>query len=81
MTRPACNVWRSVRFLEDRSAYELTFDKRKDAQFREGNKVMVVSAPLAVICLVRLMMVLLEGSHLRIGGLVCLTRLYRPTGV
>ncbi len=23
--------WRSVRFLEDKSAYELTFDKRKNA--------------------------------------------------
>ncbi len=30
--------WRNVRFLEDRSAYESTFDKRKNAQYRQGNK-------------------------------------------
>ncbi len=54
--------WRNVRFLEDRSAYELTFDKRKNAQYRQGNKVMVASAPLAVICPVRLMLDLKEHT-------------------
>jgi hypothetical protein len=50
--------WRNVRFLQDRSAYALTFDKRKNAQYRQGNKVMVASAPLAVVSPVRLMLAL-----------------------
>jgi hypothetical protein len=54
--------WRNVRFLADRSAYELSFDKRKNAQFRQGNKVMVASAPLATICPVRMMLALKEHT-------------------
>jgi len=55
--------WRNVRFLEDRSAFELlTFDKRKNAQFWQGNKVMVASTPLAVICPVWLMLALKEHT-------------------
>ena len=57
--------WWNVRFNEDRSAYKLTFDKRKNAQFRHGNKVMVASATLAVIYPMRLMLALKE----HIGGL------------
>ena len=54
--------WRNVHFLENRSAYELNFDKRKNTQYRQENKVMVASAPLAVICPVRLMLALREHT-------------------
>ncbi len=32
-------LWRNVRFVEDGSGFEISFDKRKIAQFRQGNKV------------------------------------------
>ena len=38
-------MWRNVRFLENGSGFEITFEKRKNAQFRQGNKVMVSSSP------------------------------------
>ena len=53
---------RNIRFVEDRSAYELTFDKRKNAHYRQGNKVMVVSAPLGVIRPVRPMLAFREHA-------------------
>jgi hypothetical protein len=53
---------RNVHFLEDRSAYEFTFDKRKNAQYRQGNKVMVTSTPLAAICPVQLVLALREHT-------------------
>ena len=49
--------------MEDRSAYDLNFDKRKHAQYyRQENKAMVASTPLAVICPVRLMLALREHT-------------------
>jgi hypothetical protein len=30
--------WRNVRFVEDGSGFEITFDKRKNAQFCQGNR-------------------------------------------
>ncbi len=49
-------LWRNVRFLEDGSGFEIIFEIRKNAQFRQGNKVMVASSPLAVVCPLRLLM-------------------------
>jgi hypothetical protein len=48
-------LWRNVRFEEDKSAFEITFDKRKNAQYRQGNKVLVASSPLSAVCPVRLL--------------------------
>jgi hypothetical protein len=48
-------MWRNVRFLENGSGFEITFEKRKNAQFRQGNKVMVSSSPLAVVCPLKLL--------------------------
>ena len=47
--------WRNVRFEADGSAFELTFEKRKNAQFRQGNKVMVAANPGGSVCPVRLL--------------------------
>jgi hypothetical protein len=51
MTLPASNI----RFEMDGSASEITFDKRKNAQFRQGNKVLVASSPLSAVCPMRLL--------------------------
>ena len=47
--------WRNVRFVADGSGFELTFDKRKNAQFRQGNKVLVASSPTEAVCPVRML--------------------------
>jgi integrase len=47
--------WKNVRFVEDGSGFEITFDKRKNAQFRQGNKVLVSANPSATVCPVRLL--------------------------
>ncbi len=49
-------LWWKVRFLENGSGFKITFEKRKNAQFRQGNKVMVASSPLAVVCPLQLLM-------------------------
>ncbi len=46
-------LWRNVRFVEDGSGFKISFDKCKNAQFRQGNKVLVASSPLAAVCPVR----------------------------
>jgi len=48
-------LWRNVRVEKEGSGYELSFDKRKKAQCRQGNKVLVDSSPLSAVCPVRLM--------------------------
>ena len=48
-------LWKNVRFEADGSGYELSFEKRKNAQYRQGNKVLVASSPLTSVCLVRLL--------------------------
>ena len=47
--------WRNVRFVPDGSGFEITFEKRKNAQYRQGNKVLVASCPDAVVCPMRLL--------------------------
>jgi hypothetical protein len=47
--------WRNIRFVEDGSGFEITFDKRKNAQFRQGNKVLVAANPSATICPLKLL--------------------------
>ena len=47
--------WRNIRFVEDGSGFEITFEKRKNAQYRQGNKVLVASCPGAVVCPMRLL--------------------------
>jgi len=45
----------NIRFVEDGSRYEIAFDKRKNAQLRQGNKVLVASNPSATVCPLRLL--------------------------
>ena len=47
--------WSNIRVEADGSAFEITFDKRKNEQFRQGNKVLVAASPLTAVCLVRLL--------------------------
>jgi len=49
-------IWRNVLFVEDGSGFDISFDKLKNAQFRQGNKLLVASFPLAVVCPVRLLL-------------------------
>jgi hypothetical protein len=44
-----------VRFEADGSGYELSFEKRENAQYQQGNKVLVASSPLTPVCPVRLL--------------------------
>ncbi len=48
--------WRNLRFVEDGSGFEITFEKRKNAQYRQGNKVLVASCPDAFVCPTRLLL-------------------------
>jgi hypothetical protein len=48
-------VWRNIRFEADGSAFEITFDKRKNSQYRQGSKILVSVVPLATICPVKLL--------------------------
>ncbi len=43
-------MWRDIRLEADGSAFEITFDKRKNSQFRHGNKVLVNALPNATVC-------------------------------
>jgi hypothetical protein len=52
----SCLLWRSVRFMEDGSGFEITFDKRKNAHYMQGNNVLVASFPLAAVCPMRLLL-------------------------
>ena len=47
--------WRNIRFEADGSAFEITFDKRKSCQYRQGNKVLVAALSHAAICPVRML--------------------------
>jgi len=60
-------LWRNVRFEADGSGYELSFDKRKNAQYIQDNKVLVASSPLSAMCPVRLLreMQIYTGSQVR----------------
>jgi integrase len=48
-------MWRNIRFEADGSAFEITFDKRKNCQYRQGNKVLVTALPNAAVCPVRML--------------------------
>ena len=48
-------LWRNIRFEADGGGYELSFDKHTNAQYQQGNKVLVASSPLSTVCLVRLL--------------------------
>ncbi len=49
-------LWRNIRAEADGSAFEITFDKRKNAQFRHGSKVLVAASPLLMVCPVRMLL-------------------------
>ena len=36
-------MWRNIRIVEDESGLEITFEKRKNAQYRQANKVLEAS--------------------------------------
>ena len=48
--------WRNLRFVEDGSGFEITIEKRKNCQYRQGNKVLVASCRDAVVCPMRLLL-------------------------
>jgi hypothetical protein len=48
--------WKNLRFVEDGSGVEITFEKRKNCQYRQGNKVLVASCRDAVVCPMRLLL-------------------------
>ncbi len=48
-------LWKNVRFVEDGGGFEITFDKCKNAQCRQRNKVLVASNPSTTVCPVRLL--------------------------
>ena len=49
-------MWRNVRFAADMRGFELSFDKHKNAQYIQDNKVLGASSSLVVVCSVRLTM-------------------------
>ena len=46
--------WKNIKFELDSSSFEITFEIRKNAQFRQGNKV-IVSATNNVVCPLKLL--------------------------
>jgi len=58
----SCLRWRNIRLMEYGSGFELTFDKRKNAPYRQGNKVTMASAPLAGVCPARMLLDLREHT-------------------
>ena len=42
--------WRNVKFDSDGSCFHLSFEKRKNAQFRQGNRVTVAAATSGPVC-------------------------------
>ena len=48
-------MWRNIHFEADGSAFEITFDKRKNSQHRQGNKVLVTAIPNDALCPVRML--------------------------
>ena len=48
-------MWRNIRFEANGNAFEIAFDKRKNYQYRQGNKVLVTALPNASVCLVRML--------------------------
>ena len=47
--------WSNILFEVDGSAFEITFMRRKNSQFRQGNKVIVSAAPKGAVCPLRLL--------------------------
>jgi hypothetical protein len=59
-------LWQNVCFVEAGSGFEMTFDKRKNAQYHQGNEVLVASKPSTVVCPARLrreLKILIGGSE------------------
>ena len=54
--------WRNKKFESDSSCFEITFEIRKNAQFRQGNKV-IVSATNDVVCPLKLLRALQSVSN------------------
>ena len=48
--------WRNVRFADDMRSFTLTFERRKNAQFRQGNKVTVSAASHGQVCPVQMLL-------------------------
>ena len=48
-------MWRNIHFEADGSAFEITFVKRKNSLYRQGNKVLVTTIPNAAVCPVRML--------------------------
>ncbi len=42
--------WRNVEFEPNRISFHISFDKRKSAQFKQGNRVIVVAATSGPVC-------------------------------
>jgi len=48
-------MWRYIRFEADGGAFEISFDKRKSCQYRQGNKLLVTALPNVATCPVRML--------------------------
>jgi hypothetical protein len=46
----SCLKWQNTSFVENGSGFEITFEKRKNAPYRQGNKVLVASCHDVVVC-------------------------------
>jgi len=50
--------WRNVKIEDDKSCFHITFEKRKNAHFMQGNKVTVVVVPQGGVCPRKLLLML-----------------------
>jgi integrase len=60
----SCLMWRNIRLEADGRAFEITFDKRKNSQYRQGNKVLVTPLTNVAVCPARV----LQRLRVYIGG-------------
>jgi len=58
-------MWWNIHFEANGSAFEITFDTRKNSQYRQGKEIVLISAlPFAAVCRVNL----LQRLRLYTGG-------------
>ena len=56
--------WRNIKFDAGYQCFHIDFEKRKNDQYRQGNRVTVAAAPDGLVCPLKLMrMMMLWGQH------------------
>jgi integrase len=61
--------WKNIKFESDSNFFEITFEIRKNAQFRQGNKL-IVSATNDVVCLLHVLRALQSVSNSEGDGFI-----------